>query len=76
MASVIGPNGVETFVPDDVARSLVGNGERGYAYAPASPTPAAEPDRTKAEPRKRAPRRTVKPKEAEPHVTASPGNRR
>lgn len=60
MAYVIGPNGVKTFVPDDVARSLVGNGERGYAYAPTSPEPAADPA-PKPPARKRASRRTAKP---------------
>jgi len=63
MAYVIGPNGVKTYVPDDVARSLVGDGERGYAYAPASPEPASGPapdTAAPAAPKKRAPRRTVK----------------
>ncbi len=47
MAYVIGPNGVRTYVPDDIASSLVGDGERGYAYAPEiEPAKAAAPKRT------------------------------
>lgn len=64
MAYVIGPNGVKTYVPDNVARSLVGNGKRGYQYAPALPAPSADPaPETPAPktPRKRASRRTTKP---------------
>ncbi|MER7077908.1 hypothetical protein SAMN02982929_07228 [Saccharopolyspora kobensis] len=34
MALVLGPNGVVTYVPDDIARSLIGDGGRGYTYAP------------------------------------------
>lgn len=46
MAFVIGPNGIRTFVPDDMARSLVGDGERGYVYAPEpKPEPAPAPKR-------------------------------
>jgi hypothetical protein len=52
MATVIGPNGVPTYVPDDVASSLVGDGERGYSYAP---EPVQEP--VKAPAPKRAPAR-------------------
>lgn len=37
MAHIIGPNGLVTEVPDDVARALIGNGDRGYA--PATPKP-------------------------------------
>lgn len=40
MAHVIGPNGVKNYVPDDVAESLVGAGDRGYSYAP---EPATKP---------------------------------
>jgi hypothetical protein len=49
LAFVIGPNGMPNEIPDDVAACLVGDGDRGYAYAP-------EP---KPEPVKRAPRRTT-----------------
>jgi len=66
MAYVIGPNGVRTYVPDSVARSLVGDGERGYTYAPASPAPAPGPAPVKAAPKKRTTRRTQRPKEAAP----------
>jgi hypothetical protein len=53
MAIVLGPNGAKTYVPDDVAASLVGDGSRGYAYAqPAEPSPA--PAAPKRAPRKRA----------------------
>jgi hypothetical protein len=51
MALVLGPNGLESEVPDDVAKSLVGNGERGYSYAPEPPAPA---------PRKRAPSKRIR----------------
>jgi len=66
MAFVIGPNGVKTFVPDNVARSLVGNGKRGYRYAP-TPAPATEPatEKPKPAPRKRASRKRVAPKPSE-----------
>jgi len=43
MAFVIGPNGVRNYMPDDVAASLVGNGERGYSYANPEPAPAPKP---------------------------------
>ena len=64
MAYVIGPNGVRTYVPDNVARSLVGNGERGYRYAdPVSPEPRVDqgPDspKPKAAPKRRT-RRSAK----------------
>ncbi|MFE9381781.1 hypothetical protein ACFYMO_00870 [Streptomyces sp. NPDC007025] len=55
MAYVIGPNGVKTYVPDATARSLVGDGERGYVYAPEARQP--EP---KAPTQKRTTRRTAK----------------
>lgn len=64
MAWVIGPNDAVTYVPDQVATSLVGDGNRGYAYAsePKVAEPEApEPNPTPA-PRKRAPR---KPKPTE-----------
>jgi len=61
MAWVIGPTGVKTRVSDDVARSLVGDGEGDFHYTEApSPQPLEAP---KATPKKRAPRRTTKPKE-------------
>ncbi|MFC4494071.1 hypothetical protein ACFPA8_07985 [Streptomyces ovatisporus] len=62
MAVVTGPNGYPTYVPDDVATGLVGDGTRGYAYVAEakSPEPKAEPEKKPA-PRKRAPR---KPKPA------------
>jgi hypothetical protein len=43
LALVIGPNGVPTEVPDDMADCLVGNGKRGYSHAP---EPEPEPKRT------------------------------
>jgi hypothetical protein len=39
MAYVIGPNGRKNHVPDEIAQCLVGDGGRGYAYAP-EPKPA------------------------------------
>lgn len=56
MAVVIGPNGMPNYMPDDVASSLVGDGERGYRYA----EPEAEP---KPAPVKRTTRRTAKTSE-------------
>ncbi|QDH92112.1 hypothetical protein PP629_gp07 [Streptomyces phage Dubu] len=43
MAYVIGPNGVRTYVPDDIAGSLVGDGERGYKHAPEEAPEAEKP---------------------------------
>ena len=54
MAYVIGPNGRKNHVPDDIAPSLVGDGKRGWSYAP-EPEPEPEPKRT--------PRRVSKPAE-------------
>ena len=54
MAYVIGPNGLVTEVPEDVARALIGDGDRGYASAsepaeskPAKRTPAKRRTTTK-----------------------------
>jgi len=49
MAYVIGPNGLVTQVPDDVARALIGDGDRGYAPAsePAKPRPVKRRTTTK-----------------------------
>lgn len=59
MALVIGPNGYVTFVPDQVAKSLVGNGNRGYAYAPEPEVAETTPEPEQAPtPRKRAPRKS------------------
>jgi hypothetical protein len=60
MATVIGPNGHATYVPDDVAAGLVGNGTRGYVYAPPATRPepkAVTEPATKPAPRKRTPRK-------------------
>lgn len=56
MARVIGPNGRVTEVPEPTASSLVGNGQRGYAYAPEA-VPEPEPE-SKPAPKRRAPRKT------------------
>ena len=51
MAYVIGPNGLVAEVPDDVARALIGDGDRGYAPAskprPVRKTPAKRRTTTK-----------------------------
>jgi hypothetical protein len=54
MAHVIGPNGAKSFIPDDVASCLVGEGDRGHTYAEPDPAPSQT---------KRAPRRTAKTSE-------------
>jgi len=55
MAWVKGPNRVVTYVPDEVAKDLVGDGDRGYEYAP-DPTVK---ETLVTPPRKRTPRKTT-----------------
>lgn len=62
MALVIGPNKRVTYVPDGVAKDLVGNGSRGYVYAPETKAEPTEAPAPKPAPRKRPAR---KPKTAE-----------
>jgi len=60
MAYVIGPNGLMAEVPDELLSSLVGDGSRGYAHVPTtSHEPEHAPEKPKAAPRKRTPRKTT-----------------
>lgn len=52
MAYVTGPNGLVTEVPEDVARALVGDGQRGYA-------PSSGPEESKPVKKVPARRRTT-----------------
>ncbi|QIZ35101.1 hypothetical protein [Saccharopolyspora sp. ASAGF58] len=60
MAQVVGPNGVVTYVPDEIARSLVGDGGRGYEYAPEPQ--ATEPAPKEASTPKKTPTRRPRTK--------------
>jgi hypothetical protein len=43
VAYVIGPNGIPSEVPDEIAPCLVGDGNRGYSFH--TPEPEPEPKR-------------------------------
>jgi hypothetical protein len=56
MTWITGPNGAVVGLSDDVAKSIVGDGSRGYTLAPESAAKHEEPEKKPA-PRKRAPRK-------------------